>query len=254
MRLTLGSKFEHNDYSGFEYQPSGRLAWTPAERHTVWGAISRAVRSPSRIDQEFFLPGVVAGGSNFVSEELLAYELGYRVQPFQKLSFSLAAFYNDYKNIRSLRTNPPPVIANDLKGYSYGTELSGAYQLTQWWRLRAGYTYFHKRLSLKAGGSDANNGIAEGNDPEHQLSLRSSMDLPGHLEFDGGVRYVDTLPAPHVPGYAELDLRLAWKPIQTVQVAVVGQNLLHSSHPEFGAPAMRQEIERSVYGKVTWSF
>src|SRR5207237_3403467 len=127
LHLTLGTKLEHNDYTGFEYQPSGRLAWTLSQRQTLWAAISRAVRTPSRIDREFYFPGnppfLLAGGTNFVSEELLAYELGYRVQPHRRLALSLAAFYNDYDNIRSVeQLNPPApvpvVLANGQKGES----------------------------------------------------------------------------------------------------------------------------------------
>ena len=258
--FTIGTKLEHNDFSGFEVQPSGRIAWTPEDRHTLWAAISRAVRSPSRIDSDFytFVPGFTnfVGGTNFDSEKLIAYELGYRVRPLERLSVSLALFFNDYDDIRSVQqvgTNTA-VIANGLRGESYGAELSGSYQLTDWWRVRAGYTYLHKRIFLKPGASDLNNGTAEGNDPQHQVSLRSSVDLPGHVELDAGLRYVDRLPAPPVPGYVELDARLAWRPIKNVELAIVGQNLLDNRHPEFGAPATRQEIQRSVYGKVTWSF
>src|SRR5438445_131785 len=134
VRLTLGTKFEHNDFSGFEFQPSGRLSWTVTSRQTLWAAISRAVRTPSRIDQDFFVPAnppfALAGGPKFVSEELLAYELGYRVRPIDQLSFSLAAFYNDYSNLRSLEPGPPIIIGNGLKGETYGAELAGNYQMT----------------------------------------------------------------------------------------------------------------------------
>ena len=258
LRLTLGSKFEHNDYTGFEIQPSVRLAWTPDIRQTVWGAISRAVRSPSRIDREFYAPAappyLLAGGTNFLSEDLLAYELGYRVQPIERLSLSVATYYNDYDHIRSLRPGSPFVIANDLKGESYGVELAGTLQITDWWRVRAGYNYLHKRLVVKPGGADLNNGSGEGNDPEHQFSFRSSMDLPGDLQLDAGLRFVDSLPSPSVPSYFGLDVRLQWKPAKDWELAVVGQNLVDRRHPEFGAPATREEIERSVYGRVTWSF
>src|SRR6185503_19682136 len=106
LHLTLGSKFEHNDYSGFEFQPSGRIAWTPAREHTVWGAVSRAVRTPARIDRDLFAPGnppfLLTGGAGFTSEKLYAFELGYKVQPFATLTASAATFYNIYDELRSL--------------------------------------------------------------------------------------------------------------------------------------------------------
>jgi len=264
LRLTLGTKLEHNDYSGFEVQPSGRLAWTPDTRQTLWGAISRAVRSPSRIDKDFYaasaptLPGGLAGGSSFDSEKVIAYEIGYRLRPIDRLTLSLAGFYNDYTDIRSLATNITSnnafVFDNDNRAETWGFEFSQNYQVTDWWRFRGGYTFLQKRISIKPGGSDLNRGRAEGNDPEHQFLLQSLLDLPFHLQFDGVFRYVDTLPSPRVPGYFTVDLRLGWHPISNLEVSIVGQNLCDDQHPEFGAPATRQEIPRSVYGRVVWRF
>jgi iron complex outermembrane receptor protein len=264
LRLTLGSKFEHNDYTGFEVQPSGRLTWAPTERQTIWAAISRAVRTPSRIDRHFHFPsppvpaGItnLAGGPDFDSEDLIAYELGYRVQPYSPLSFSIATFYNDYNDLRSLEPTGATtfVVENKLGGETYGVELSTTYQVNEWWRVRGGYTFLEKHLSPKPGSRDPNQGRGEGNDPEQQLLLRSSMNFPSHWGFDATVRYVDTLPAPHVPSYIGMDLRLGWSPIKDLELAVVGQNLLDNQHPEFGMAGTRQEIERSVYGKLTWRF
>jgi iron complex outermembrane receptor protein len=262
LKFTLGTKLEHNDFSGFEIQPSARLAWTPDERQTVWGAVSRAVRSPSRIDTDFFVPGVppyfLAGGSNFDSEKVIAYELGYRVRPLTSLSISAALFYNDYMDLRSLEpignSTNTYVIANGLQGHSWGVELSSTYQIRDWWRLRAGYTYLDTEVSLKPGSQDLNNGRAEGNDPQNQFLLQCMFDLPYSLELDGVLRYVDTLPSPNVPSYITADVRLGWRPCRNVELSIVGQNLFDSQHPEFGAAATRQEIPRSIFGKVTWHF
>jgi iron complex outermembrane receptor protein len=264
LRLTLGSKFEHNDFSGFEFQPSGRLSWTVTSNQTLWAAISRAVRTPSRIDQDFFVPGnppfALAGGPKFVSEELLAYELGYRVQPLKRLSASVATFYNDYDNLRSLEPGPPFTIANGLKGEAYGAEVAANYEMTSWWRWQAGYTYLQKHIRLKPGSMDFNQARGEGSDPENQFSVRSSMDLPGNVTLDGALRYVDLL---HniangvrgtVPSYVELDVRLSWMPAKNLELSVVGQNLLDRQHPEFGFPGSRHEIQRGVFGKVTWRY
>jgi iron complex outermembrane receptor protein len=261
LHLTLGTKIEHNDYTGFEVQPSGRLAWKITQRQTAWGAISRAVRTPSRIDNELFAPGsppfILQGGTNFVSEELVAYELGYRIQPHERLSLSAAAYYNDYDNLRSIeRVDPtnafPLVIGNGQKGESYGAELTADYRVTDWWRLRAGYTELQIHVRPKPGSTDTSKGSGESHDPNHQFSLRSSLDLPCHLEFDGGFRYVTHIANQRIPSYGELDLRLAWRPIPKLEFAIVGQNLLHDHHAEFGTLASRQEIERSVYGKITY--
>jgi len=263
LHLTLGTKLEHNDYTGFEYQPSGRLAWKITPRQTVWAAISRAVRTPSRIDTEFFAPSsppfLLSSSRSFESEKLLAYELGYRVQPNKRLSLSLAGFYNDYDDVRSVeQVNPPaplPIrIANGQKGESYGAELAADYLATDWWRLRAGYTELQISIRPRSGSTDATRGGSESHDPNRWFSLRSSLDLPGHLEFDATFRFVTHIANQRVPEYGELDARLAWRPVPKLEISIVGQNLLHEQHAEFGAPTTRQEIERGVYGKVAWSF
>ncbi|HWQ90575.1 MAG TPA: TonB-dependent receptor, partial [Clostridia bacterium] len=261
VQLKLGAQLEHNDYSGLEFQPNVRLAWTPTERQTVWGAVSRAVRSPSRIDRDLLLrvgPITVLGSGNSDSEKLLAYELGYRIQPQTRLIVSLAAFYNDYDDVHSLEPSsisPTTLISGSgLWGRSWGAELSLTCQATDRWRLRGGYTYFDKRLFPKSGRVDITQGAAEGNDPRHQLIVQSMLDLPFKLELDLIARYVHALPAPHVPGYFTMDVRVAWKPHPNLEIAVIGQDLWDERHAEFGAAQTRQEIPRSVYGKLTWRF
>jgi iron complex outermembrane recepter protein len=263
LHLTLGTKFEHNDYTGFEYQPTGRLAWKISQRQTIWAAISRAVRTPSRIDRELFVPRsppfLIAGGPDFDSEKLLAYELGYRIQPYERLSLSLAAFYNNYDDLRSVeQVNPPAplpiVVGNGLHGESYGAELSADYRVAERWRLRAGYAELQIHIRPKPGSTDTTRGSSESHDPNRQFSLRSSLDLPRHFEFDSTFRFVSLIANQRVPAYGELDLRLAWQPNPSLEFSLVGQNLLHNRHIEFGSPNARQAIERSVYGKVVWRF
>ncbi len=263
LHLTIGTKIEHNAYTGFEYQPSARLAWKASRRQMIWGAISRAVRTPSRIDRELFVPGrqpfLLAGGPGFVSENLSAYELGYRTQASERFSLSLATFYNVYDNLRSIeRQNPPAplpvVIANGLKGESYGAELTGDYRITDRWRLRAGYTELRIHIWPGPGSTDTSRGSGESHDPNRQFFLRSSVDLPRHVEFDAAFRSVAGIANQAVPAYSELDMRLAWQPNPRLEFSIVGQNLLHDRHAEFGSPNTRKEIERSVYGKVTWRY
>jgi iron complex outermembrane receptor protein len=260
LHLTLGSKLEHNDYTGFEYQPSGRIAWTPAKDHTLWAAASRAVRTPSRIDRDFFVPGsppfvVLAGGPGFESERLYAFELGYKVQLLTNLNASVATFYNIYDDLRSVETNPPPtILANGLKGETYGVGVECTYQILDWWRWNAGYSFLDLQLHPKPGSTDTSQERQEGDSPKQQFFIKSWIDLPHHVEFDVTVRYVDELPHQMVPAYTALDVRLGWKPTRNLELAIVGQNLLDPQHPEFGLPATREEIQRSIYGKVTCRF
>jgi iron complex outermembrane receptor protein len=258
--LTAGTKLEHNDYTQFEVQPSARLAWQAAERQLYWVAVSRAVRTPSRADRDLFVPPapphVIAGGPDFQSEELLAYEAGLRLQPMPRMSLSLAAFYHDYDDLRSVeRLDPmmatPSVVANLNRGESYGVEITADYRLTEGWRVWVGYTEMRSNIGPKSGSTDAG-GTRELSDPDRQVIIRSFVDLPGNLQLDGIFRWVSELETTEVPAYSELDLRLAWRPSEEIELAVVGQNLLDQRHPEFGGPSSRQEVERGMYGKLTF--
>ncbi len=282
LSLTIGSKLEHNDFTGFEIQPSARLLWTPHEKHSVWASVSRAVRTPSRAEDNIRLnqgPGPIPGSlvsifgnRSFESEELLAYELGYRVQPHERLSFDLATFYNDYEHLRTIRPGtpffeaspaPPHVViplraGNDLKGETYGAELAANLQTTDWWRLSASYSFLQIQLHPTSNPPDQSSERAgEGSSPHHQFSLRSRMDLPKNFEIDTTLRYVDGLPAINVDSYVVMDIRLGWRPTQNLEFSIVGQNLFDNRHLEFvptTVSTQTAEVEHSVYGKVTLRF
>jgi iron complex outermembrane receptor protein len=256
LHLTAGAKLEHNEYTNFEFQPSIRLAWQATPRQTLWSAVSRAVRTPSRLDRDY----AALPGANFQSEKLLAYELGYRIQPFERLSLSLATFYNDYDDIRTIEVStggPPPLfLANGQEGESYGFELVAQFRPMEWWRLRASWSELRVDIDPKPGSTNQTFGAAEAADSKHQLSVRSALDLPANFEFDAGYRYVSQITNPVLltPGYSELDLRLGWSPVSRLQVSILGRNLLHARHMEFGAPASGQVIQRGVFAKAVWGF
>ncbi|HSI43939.1 MAG TPA: TonB-dependent receptor [Methylotenera sp.] len=269
LSLTLGTKLEHNDYTGWESEPSARLQWKVSQNQLLWAAVSRAVRMPSRIDRDVrFLTTLPApqnlliGNDDFKSENVVAYELGYRAQLGPKINTSVTAFYNEYDDIRSIKTSTNPaslfVTANDLEGNTYGIEFSGSYQALSWWRLNLGYRYLEENLNVKPGQFDLNNGALETADPRHQVSLKSSMNLSNNVELDAQLRWTDKLQLAQggtTPSYTELNVRLGWRPVKNVQLALVGQNLIHSQHVEYGFPGdARIEIERSIYGKVQWDF
>jgi iron complex outermembrane receptor protein len=282
LHLIVGSKLEHNDSTGWEVQPSARLLWAPNPRHTLWAAVSRAVRSPSRSEHDLqAVSGVTVSGSpptatirmvmgdnDFVSEELLAYELGYRTQPHQRLSLDLALFYNDYRRLRTLVTGTPiaagpgttilPLeFSNRMQGETYGLEAVANIQLRNWWRLAAGYTWFNIALHAAEDVIEATGEGTEGNDPEHQYSLRSTMNLPGNLALDTALYYYDSLHSGDVPAYYRLDVRLGWCPWQTVEVSLKVENLLDDKHPEFKESIFFTrpgQVPRSVYGEISWRF
>lgn len=262
--ITLGAKFEHNNASGFEFQPSIRTTWHLSETDIVWAAISRAVRSPTRFDDDLRFRAVpslivVSGNPAFRSEKLVAYEAGYRLQPRAGWSVDLSLFYNRYDDLRSQERSSQPgtlfVLANELNAETSGGELSVTWQCATAWRLRGTYANLHKRLYFDPGSTDPTGGTQEGNDPRHTLTFTSMLDLPHGWELDALARYVGALPNPAVPGYTELDLHLGWQPTANWEFALVGQNLLHAHHREFGAALpSAHELERGGYAKVTCRF
>jgi iron complex outermembrane receptor protein len=297
LSLILGSRVEHNYYSGFEIQPNGRLLWTPTPQHTLWAAISRAVRTPSRGDQDLRwipeiispplappvpfpanqLPAVVmvSGSPDFRSEDLLAYELGYRTEPLAHVSLDIATFYNVYDHLRTIRlremgvdspASPTHFIiqyetSNDLRGYTYGAELKVSWTPLAWWRLQTSYSYLKIAMKMDNNTTDPHNEEdAEGGGPRHQFSIRSWFDIGRKVELDLSVRGADRLPSiggGNIPAYITLDARLAWKPVKYLELSLIGQNLLQNHHEEFRPELMYTlptEVERSVYGKVTWNF
>ena len=252
--LTVGARAEHNDFSGFEFQPTVRARWMPRPRTVLWGAVSRAVRTPTRLDADVrsVLPTgeivAIGGGDAFVAESVVAYEAGYRVHLLSSLSVDIAAYHNEYDRLRSQEPGPPLVLANGLRGRTNGLETQVTVRPTGWMRWQGSWTLFDKHLELRPGSADPTGGSAEGNDPGQQFGLRSSFNLPHRTEVEGFLRHVGELPAPTVPAYTELNLRASWGVTDDFELAVVGANLLHESHAEFGTPGpLRAEIERSVY-------
>jgi iron complex outermembrane receptor protein len=262
LRLTLGIKFERNNYTGLEIQPNARLAWQLADNSLLWTGLSRAVRTPSRLDRELFSPGsppftVLAGGPNFQSEKLTALEVGYRAQPSPRFSYAVTAYRHKYDDLRSLEgTSPtgglPAVISNMMQGHIQGVEFWGTWRPVDWWRLSAGLNTLHKKLGFKPGSRDLAGVQAAGNDPDHKITLRSSMNLGPRSEFDVILRSVAALPNPAIPSYVALDVRWAWQFSEDAELSLTGFNLLDRGHPEFGSLAARSEIARSFLVKLTW--
>ncbi len=263
LNLTVGTKVEHNDYTGYELEPSVRLAWRVDSRQTLWAAVSRAVRTPSRIDRDLYSPATppyrVTGGDNVVSEKLVAYEAGYRVQLESRLALSLATFYNTYDDLRSLLPlNPPQAFpvetSSGLRGRSSGAELALEWQAAPAWRLRAGWTELRVHSEPQPGNPDRATRDSIVRDPNHQAFLRSSLDLPAGWELDTTLRYVAPIRLSSVPGYAEADVRLGWHPTPAWELSLLGQNLLHAQHPEFNSPGNRRQLQRAIFAKASWRF
>ena len=294
LSLMIGSRFEHNDYSGFDAQPNGRLLWAITPNNSVWGAVSRAVRSSTKSEQDIrynyrTIPAntsinnqpvplrlEIIGNKDFKSEEVLAYEIGYRTTPLQHLSFDIAGYYNSYKNLRVITpgrayTEPvsaaptnvvqPFILSNDMHGHAIGVELSVDWTPYDWWRLQAAYSYQNLTMYLDGTSSDSiNKGNAEGDVPQHQYSIRSGFDIGRQVSLDLWLRGTDRLASidgQTIRGYITMDTRLAWKPTKGLELALIGQNLFESHHAEFIPEYINtqpSEVVRSVYGKLTWQF
>jgi iron complex outermembrane receptor protein len=267
LTLTAGSKFEYNSFTGFEYQPTARVLYTPGERHTLWAAVSRAVRTPSRVDDgiQLAIPSAtgvtfIRGSSDFDSEEVLAVEAGYRTNPIDSVSLDVAAYYNDYEDLRSIENQGSigPIslesFDNQAKGYGYGVEASATWQATDWWRITGTYTFM--KLKIRTGSSnDATTADPDEHDtPNNQFALRSLINLPMNFELDTQVFWVGKVQSQGISSYTRFDARLGWRPIEELELSVVGQNLTDRRHGEFGTGvlSLNSAVPRSVYGKVTF--
>jgi iron complex outermembrane receptor protein len=257
--LELGLKLEHNVYTHWEVLPNLRLAWRPGAERLLWGAVARAVRAPSRIDRELFVPAagppylVLAGGPGFRSEVSWVAQVGYRAQPTPFVSYSLTGFVHESDRLRSLQPSPDgPVFGNGFAGTTTGLEAWGRWRITPWWRLDLGMV--EQRRTVRRDDPAASGDTQLGNDPHRWASLRAAFDVPGGHELDLGVRRVGALPNPAVPAYVAVDARLGVRLPRAVELSITGWNLFDRRHPEWGVAPGRPEFERSVLAALRWRF
>ncbi len=278
LRLTLGAKLEHNEYTGFEFQPNARLLWTPTGRQSFWLGASQASRTPARLENDISYryaaypdPGGntmvlgLTGRNGLEAEKMNSFEVGYRVQPHKRVFVDLSTFFNLYSDLLVAEVGPPlsgpPVIfrpdvyQNDMQGQVYGFELSSTWNVTDEWKLMGSYSLLRMDLHTSGFSSLGKIDAIEDGSPKHQVSLRSYLSLPYHLAFDGSIYYVDSLNGRNIPAYLRLDLRVGWQPTKNVEISLGMQNLLDDHHPEFTSFTTRDtEVERSFYAKLTWKF
>jgi iron complex outermembrane receptor protein len=279
LSLTMGSKFEHNDFTGFEFEPSAQLVWTPTGRQTLWVSAARAIREPSSIDVGLYDDATsfpigatfavvrILGNPAMKAEELRDFEVGYRVLANKRVSLDATGFASLYPNLQSLAQQTPyfatqqgvpymvlpELFVNGGRAHTYGAEFFANWNVTDHWRIRPGYSYFHMHLHGDSSSINPQPGVS----PNHQFQVRSLLDLPHHLEWDNTLGFVSKLAVGNVPAYARLDSRLGWRVGEFVELSVVGQNLLTPRHVEFSDtiyPTNYTLVERSVFAKVTWRF
>ncbi|MFC6669249.1 TonB-dependent receptor plug domain-containing protein [Marinobacterium aestuariivivens] len=258
LHLTLGARLEHNRYTGFEFMPNVRLGWNLTPRDLLWASLARSVRTPSRLDRDFFVPflpsagGPFNGGPDFESETADSLELGYRGSRGGRFNYSITAFYQDYDKLRAVEPvgDGTFVLGNGIEAQIYGLEAWGDYQVNEGWQLNAGALLRRDELDLDRGSLET----SQGNDPSHQWLLRSRHALSPVHEFDWTIRHVGKLPDPEVPAYTALDIRLGWQPRPELELSLSGWNLLDDRHPEFGQSGSRSEVERSLYLELLLRF
>jgi len=283
--LTLGAKWEHNSYTGHEIQPSARVLWNATESQTLWAAVSRAVRTPSQMEDNGHVVTAVIpysddytaifsfnGSSDYTSEEIIAYEAGWRGSLWNSVLLDATVFYNDYDDLVSISGNyltdgTELYYSNDLNGDGYGFELSAAWHPGQKLDFELAYTYLELELEADEGATIL--GVYEGSEgtsPRHQVSLRSGLRITETLQFNCWLRYMGRLELPNgqdlqadpiaVDAYLTMDVNLMWQPAPQWELSLVGQNLFNPGHLEYVAElaTVPTEIERSVYARLRYSF
>ncbi|WP_207477976.1 TonB-dependent receptor plug domain-containing protein [Arenibaculum pallidiluteum] len=265
LRLTLGSKFENSSYTGLDALPNVRLAWTVAPEHMLWGAVSRAVRTPSRIDRELTAPGILLEADAFRTEKLTAYEIGYRGSPAPRATISISTFYNVYDDLRTTvpsqpvtAGNPlglPLVLSNDMRGRTFGVESWGSYGIADWWRLRAGMNWIQRDFEVEPGITDYSDPPTSGQDPMFQWRLSSEFDLSRDVFLDVALRRVGAVEPSGVPAYTQLDAHLGWQVTPQAELSLHGTNLLdrHYEVNDLGQSPVRY-IGRTVFAKIRAEF
>ena len=283
LHLTLGSKFEHNNYTGFEIQPNAKLMWTPDEQQSIWAGVSRAVRTPSRIERDLNITnvrglfnGVLAeaellSNPDFKSEELTAYEIGYRNQITPAFAIDSTLFYNDYINLATNDLGPISVVNNGVdpihlylplrsvnQGAAevYGFEIASTWTVNPDWKLSAGYSYQEMFTHAPLLAGNRQEGDEDGS-PEQQINFRSYWNVNDSWTLDTMAYFVDQIPTNDVDPYMRLDLNLGWQMMDGVRFNLVGQDILDDAHHEFGSETdvnTTQAGGRSVFGKVTLEF
>jgi len=271
LKVILGVKLEYNDYTAYETQPNARIVWTPNSKNTIWAAVSRAVRTPSRAERTIKLyhgtSAIIYGTPNFDSETLIAYEVGYRVQPTKKIIFDIAAFCNVYDNLLTLEQgslifeNGNPYMSiypmNKMHGEAYGVEMAADWRPLKWWQLKASYAYLQMQLHKDTDSTDTSFEAAERKSPRNTFSLRSIMDIAKDVEFDTGLYYVDNLSTIGIRNYTYYNARIGWKPEKNLDMSLIMLNLFNDHKEFYQTPlfeAAPKEIRDKIYLKVTWQF
>ncbi len=277
--LTLGTKYEHNDYTDEELQPSVRLLWKPTKNQSVWTSVSKAVRTPSRFETAisvvmsryefppFVIPVYMQGNNEFGSENVIAYEAGYRLGLNENFTFDLTLFHNEYKDLREYYfTSTGSQVDNGGKGSSNGLEMAFEWKPTGWLKTALNYSYIDLDITSDSIALDprysTNATVLSYSSPKHQVSLRTGISLLENLQLNLFGRYVDEIKqsspstASGVDAYFALDASILWQVNENLSLKIAGQNLTDPEHLEFVNEYFTQptEVGRSVYAQLNFKY
>jgi iron complex outermembrane receptor protein len=276
--IIIGSKFEKNDFTGFEYQPNAKFVYYPARNQTLWSSISRAVRTPTRGEDDIKIKtsniDVYQGKDTYKAENMIAYEAGYRIKPTYQSMIDISTFYNKYSKLRTWEgpKNSTAIVDNLGSGDSHGFEITGKWQVNNKLLLEASYDYLKLNTRISSGSTDATSivsstdslKISEGQSPRNQFRFRSFYNLTSNIELDNMIYFVDALPTGSgnpinqkgIPSYLRIDARLGYQPTKSWDLSIGIQNILDHRHREF-KPSMfnrQTEIGRMFYVKAVWQY
>lgn len=284
LRLSFGAKVELNDYTGVEVQPDARLVWQVSDKMTTWTSVARAVRTPTRADDSIRADlnssdgggglaamGVLLGNPDLDAEELLAFEAGWRWQASQPVALDLALFYNEYDNLMTIgqgtpyfEAQPRPRIVVPLqwrnagKAQTYGGEVSANVQVSPGWLVSGHWSVVRVLMQVDDAAAIPTTQDPETDTPRHQIHLRSQWRIGEKLDIGALAWWTDRSHSQtaRLDDFVRVDLRLGWRPEDNIELSLVGQNLVGSSHAEGTADlyTVPGEVERGVYFQVTSRF
>lgn len=276
LTVTAGAKLQHNNYSGFDIQPSGRILWSRSEHMALWGGVTRAVTTPSDIEERFLLQGVsptlvvqVLGNPHFKSEDVLGFEGGYRGLASKRVLLDLSVFRNQYSRLQSFGAAAVSTVGsttylsiqymNQIHGSISGFEVAPQISIAQPWRLNVAWSYINADFKADGATSDISStgsvNTYEKSSPRHQVNVQSMIDLPWKIHFDQVYRYVSALPAQKVGDYQTMDVHVARMFGSHLKLEGVGQNLFQPHHFEWGTGDPSQPpvgIYRSAYVRLSF--
>lgn len=261
LTASAGLRLERNTYTGWEVLPNVRVAWQVQDDLLLWGAASRAVRSPARFDRELRIPVqppfIVLGGPQFESEISNVAEIGTRWHPSDRWSLTATAFHHWHEDLRSGQPAPEggSFVVNGIKGTSYGVEAWSTYRVTGEWDLSVGLLELRKHLSVKDGFFDPSGTREQGNDAKHQYVLRATRRLGEDHQIAVSGRYVSELPDPAIPSYTTADIHWSWHPSKRVELGLSVENVFDRVHQQFQPAAGRPPwlVERQVLASLRLS-